>query len=145
MNPVKDRVDAWAGLLRRLGRRVTATRLAVYEALIQATNHPTADEIYRRVRQRLPSISRATVYNTLETLVADREAGVLLEDSSGPARFDGARERHHHFVCRRCGRIEDVRARELDRLPAPRGVGRVDSHSVTFRGVCRRCDPALRR
>jgi len=145
MVPVKARVNAWTARLRQQGRRVTAARLAVFEALIQARRHPTADEIYRQVRQRLPSISRATVYNTLDTLVEDREAGVLLEESSGPARFDGKRERHDHFVCRRCGRIEDLHAPALDRLPAPRGVGRVDSHSVTFRGVCRRCDTTLRR
>lgn len=140
MVPIKDRLAAWAAGLRRRGRRVTASRVEIFRILAESKNHPTADEIFERARRRFPTLSRATVYNTLDALVEAGEAAALrLDPGGGPARFDGNRERHHHFVCSQCGRIQDVHDPGLDRLPAPRGVGRVESHIVTYRGVCRRC------
>lgn len=140
MNPINQRLNAWAASLRSRRRRVTAPRIEIFRILASAKNHPCAEEIFERARRRFPTLSRATVYNTLEVLVEAGEAAVLrLDTPAGPARFDGTKERHHHFVCSHCGRIQDLHDPVLDRLPAPRGAGRVESHTVTYRGVCRRC------
>jgi Fe2+ or Zn2+ uptake regulation protein len=85
------------GLRRKFGERgahVTKQRLSVYEYLAEVTHHPTAEEVFRSVRQRLPKISLATVYKNLEALVACG-AATKLTYGDGAARYD-VRTDHHY-------------------------------------------------
>jgi Fe2+ or Zn2+ uptake regulation protein len=77
------------------------------EELRESKIHPTAADVYESVRKRLPKISLATVYRTLESLAA---MGVIrkLETTGREYRFDGDVEPHHHLRCRICGRFEDI-------------------------------------
>ena len=108
------------------GLRVTPQRLDVYSELARSGDHPTAETIHRRVSERLPTITLDTVYRTLGTL---EEVGLVtrLSVMGGSARFEANMDRHHHFVCSRCGYTLDVYSPKLDRvrldneLP-PRGV-----------------------
>jgi len=86
--------------------RWTRQREAVYEVIQQAEKHLTAQEIYDRVRERLPGIAYATVYNALAYL---QEAGLVrtLNVGGGPTLYDRRTERHDHVVCRRCGKVVD--------------------------------------
>jgi Fe2+ or Zn2+ uptake regulation protein len=72
-----------------------------------AESHPTAEEIHRLVRRRLPGVSLGTIYRNLRVLVG---AGLLKELPGPHARFDANTRAHHHFMCERCGRIIDVDA-----------------------------------
>jgi Fe2+ or Zn2+ uptake regulation protein len=94
--------------LEDAGCRYTRQRAAVYEYLHAACDHPTTDEIYQAVRQRMPSISLATVYNALDALVA---AGLAtrLTYGDGPARYDCRGEEHYH--------LRDLRTDEVRDLP----------------------------
>ncbi|MEX2598790.1 MAG: Fur family transcriptional regulator [Dehalococcoidia bacterium] len=104
-------MEALVSKLRAAGYRLTPQRQAVLEALVFSTQHPGAEDLYREVVVRHPSMSRATVYKTLEML---REMGEVLElefrDGSNPAnRYDGVRTYSHpHLVCTKCGAVEDV-------------------------------------
>ena len=89
------------------GLRCTPQRFAVMAALMEHTEHPTAVEIFEAVNRRDPHSSRATIYNNSRHLVeAGSVRGAALEDRS--ARFDANVIRHHHFICDRCGNVEDM-------------------------------------
>lgn len=132
--------------LRGAGMKLTAQRLAVLEYLQRAAGHPTADEIGAALNRRLPQASRATVYNTLRAL---RDAGLVSELRVGDAaaRYEANLDRHHHFVCRRCGRLEDVGPAAVA-APAPDAVGAgytVETFEVVLRGLCAACGKKLKR
>lgn len=108
------RVEAFRQLLAREGYRVTPQRLAIYEALVASPTHPSAEELYRRVRERYPMISPATVYNTLQLLV---RLGLATElGFHGETRYDGNPQAHANLLCLGCRRIYDLEEELLDRV-----------------------------
>ncbi|MFA3877869.1 Fur family transcriptional regulator [Streptomyces sp. MMCC 100] len=130
------------GRLRERGWRLTAQRRVVAEVLDGDHVHLTADEVHARAAERLPEISRATVYNTLRELVHRGE--VLEVSTDGRAkRYDpNAHRPHHHLLCSRCGSMRDVRPTgdPLADLPPSRSFGfTVSEVEVTYRGICPDC------
>jgi Fur family ferric uptake transcriptional regulator/Fur family peroxide stress response transcriptional regulator len=127
--------------LRDRGQRVTSQRLVIHRALRELDRHATADQVLTAVRGRLPGISLPTVYATLELF---EQLGVVrrVSGAPGPALYDPRPEPHHHLVCTRCGRVEDVEAR-LDLTPAHRAATRHGfrpAHSeVVISGLCAEC------
>jgi Fur family peroxide stress response transcriptional regulator len=125
-------------VLREHGWRVTAQRIAVFEALRECGSHPTADEVFEVATARIQAISIRSVYQALHELAELGEVRTV-HIVPGAARFDPNTSRHDHLVCDVCGEITDV---VLD-LPAfrPDEVGefRVDSTDVLIRGVCGVC------
>jgi Fur family iron response transcriptional regulator len=100
---MKDLLQA----LRAHGIQPTAQRLAVARFVLEAKTHPTADEVWERVRRQSPTLSRATVYNTLNLFVEKR----LLRTQAvreGALVFDPRVQRHHHFIDEETGEIHDV-------------------------------------
>ena len=98
--------------LEAFGFRCTPQRLAIYDHLIRADGHPTAEEIFHAVRPSLPKISLATVYKTLEVLVAIGVSSRLTGfEESGSARYDARREEHYHFRCLQTGAVYDLPTR----------------------------------
>jgi Fur family iron response transcriptional regulator len=93
--------------LRTHGIQPTAQRLAVARFVLGAKSHPTADEVWERVRRQSPTLSRATVYNTLNLFV---EKGLLRTQAvrEGALVFDPRTARHHHFIDEETGAIHDV-------------------------------------
>ena len=143
---VARRVERFSAALRSSGFRLTHQRLEVVREVASTDIHPDADRVFRRVRERVPTISLDTVYRTLGTLadlgLVNRVTGV-----TGAARYDANTSRHHHFICTQCGLIQDIESDGLDDLGVPArasGFGRVDSVEVRFRGVCRECAEADR-
>jgi Fe2+ or Zn2+ uptake regulation protein len=123
------------------GLRCTTQRYAVMEFLIDHKGHPTAAEIFEAVNRVDPRSSRATTYNNLRDLVkAGLVREVAVEGRAG--RFDLEGMRHHHFVCDRCGNVEDVEWYDVPR-PASRSLGRrlVRECQLIFRGLCPKCAP----
>jgi len=126
---------------RKHGLPLTIQRTVILEALADREDHPAADQIYEAVRERLPSISRTTVYRVLETLVRIGLAVKTCTPGSS-VRFDPRTERHHHLVCAQCDRVIDVLEPTLDRLVLPRArrAGfEIRDYSVHFRGLCGTC------
>lgn len=130
-------------VLEARGQRCTAQRTAVYRFLHGTDIHPTAEEVFLRVRSELPGISLATVYKSLETLVGCGLARKLsYADTS--ARYDGRTEPHLHARCLACGGIADVPGRlpsaELVPLDSQAGHFRVTGCRVELTGYCTQCD-----
>ena len=125
--------------LEGAGLRCTAQRYAVMAFLMDHKGHPTAAEIFEAVNRVDPLSSRATTYNNLRDLVkAGLVREVAVEGRAG--RFDLKGMRHHHFVCDRCGNVEDMEWYDVPR-PASRSLGRrvVRECQLIFRGLCAKC------
>lgn len=120
--------------LREHGIQPTPQRLAVAEYVMSAREHPTADRVWERVRKRCPTVSRATVYNTLNLLVRKGliRTQVLKE---GTVVFDPHVDSHHHFIDTDTGRIYDIpwHAIKVSGLAMLRGFD-VREYQVTLRG-----------
>jgi Fe2+ or Zn2+ uptake regulation protein len=94
-------------ILRECGIQPTPQRIAVVEFILHTKAHPSADQVLKRVRQQCPTISRATVYNTLNLLV---EKGLLKAQilKEGTVVFDSNIKQHHHFIDEDTGNIYDI-------------------------------------
>ena len=94
-------------VLKSRGIQPSAQRVAVAQQILDAHDHPSADEVFARVKRRFPMVSRATVYNTLNVLV---EKGLLraLVLAEGKVVFDPKTDAHHHFIDEGSGTIHDV-------------------------------------
>lgn len=136
---IERREAALVAALKGAGLRLTHQRLEVVRELAAAHDHPDADELCRRVRGRVPTISLDTVYRTLAVFV---DRGLVARVTTPRAtRFDPDLAPHHHFVCTSCGELYDVpprfaAVRAVEAIP---GVGRVRTVCVEFHGVCAAC------
>jgi Fe2+ or Zn2+ uptake regulation protein len=134
--------------LKRAGLKLTAQRQAIVRHFASDATHPTAQELYDRLRPEFPQMSFATVYNTLDALAAAGLSGTLRLGQA--ARFDPNTEPHHHLVCESCGAIADMPAPSLAPSPAAvRRLGRaapgfkVRAVERIYRGLCAACDQNL--
>lgn len=112
----------------------------IWEAIKDDTSHPTADQIYEKVRKRVPNISLGTVYRNLQKLVADEKLRVLMLGRS--QHFDPLTQRHQHFICETCNRVYDVfveRHNEIQPAKLPHAGFKVTSHQLAFYGTCKDC------
>lgn len=123
------------------GLRCTPQRYAVMAFLMESHRHPTAAEIFAAVNRLDPRCSRATTYNNLRDLV---KSGLVREVAveGRAARFDAKGTPHHHFICDRCGAVEDLEWYDVPK-PAARSLGkrRLRECEVIFRGLCTKCGP----
>jgi Fe2+ or Zn2+ uptake regulation protein len=127
--------------LESSGLRCTAQRYAVMAFLMEQNRHPTAAEIFEAVNRADPRSSRATTYNNLRDLV---RAGLVREVAveGRAARFDAKGMRHHHFICDRCGNVEDIAWYNVP-MPASGSLGKriLRECELIFRGLCTKCVP----
>ncbi len=127
--------------LKSRGLKITPQRLAIIEVLEGNRSHPSAEDVYKRLIERYPTISYATIYKTLETLC---ELGELMEVNIEPhkKRYDPFTEPHHHFLCVRCGKIDDIPLEEVPMPPVPdevRDKYGIVGMCVYFYGLCPGC------
>ena len=123
-----------ADLLKERGIQPSAQRVAVAQYALTTDEHPSADQVWARVKRTFPFISRATVYNTLNLFV---EKGLLqaLVIAEGRVVFDPKTDRHHHFLDEETGSIHDVpwEALEVRHVGTLRGYD-VRAYQVVLRG-----------
>jgi Fur family ferric uptake transcriptional regulator len=120
---------------------MTRQRQVILEEFRNANSHLTADDVYNRVRQRLPKISLGTVYRNLEIL---SEAGVIGKLEMGGAQkiFDGRPNEHYHIRCIKCGRVDDVPGRPAHAIEDIFGDTlnyQIVGHHLVLFGVCPDC------
>ena len=123
---------------KSLGLKLTPQRLAILEFLENNTSHPSAEDIYNVLKERFPSLSFATVYNTLEILVKKSLIKELVIEK-GKKRFDARVIPHHHFVCKRCGKIIDIDEKYEIKIPEELTGCEVKEYQVVFYGYCEDC------
>jgi Fe2+ or Zn2+ uptake regulation protein len=122
-------------------RTLTPQREAVLQVIRESENHMTASEIFAAAREVLPSISYATVYNSLKYL---KDTGLVHEISfgNGASRYDRETERHDHAICTSCGKLVDFDltvTNDLVRAAARKTRFLPESIHLTLRGLCPDC------
>ena len=131
-------------LCRENGIAVTHQRQVLYETMKTMHGHPSPEEVYARVKKKVPAISLATVYKNIHIFV---ESGVFREVSMhhGSVRVEMNGEAHHHVVCSKCRKITDIGEKELGfvarRRRLPDGF-MVERYAVDVIGVCAKCQTA---
>ena len=130
-----------AGQKIKTEEKLTRQRDAVLQVIRSSEDHPTANEIFQAAREHLPTISYATVYNSLRFL---KEAGLVheIKFGDGASRYDRETERHDHAICTDCGKLVDFdlpEAAELIKAAARKSKFRAASVQLTLRGVCPEC------
>ena len=133
--------DRAADAMVHNGHRLTPQRREIYEVLLAERDHPTATEVFLRAKQRLPALSLATVYNSLEALV---QCGLVKQVNveREATRYCPNLDEHNHFVCEKCGKVFDIpvgsksRRAQLSEIPEGFVVHRVET---TYYGLCPHC------
>lgn len=140
--------DAMLRDLKQAGLKLTPQRIAIVRLFAGDDSHPTAQDLYERLRPEFPTMSFATVYNTLDALARAGLAGIVrLPGKRGDAaRFDPNTSAHHHAVCDGCGAVLDIAAGTLE--PTPGAVKKMKRAAPGFtvraveriyRGLCAKC------
>ena len=128
-------------ICRHEGVKVTHQRIEIFREIARTGDHPDAEQIFTRVRKRMPTVSLDTVYRTL-WLLNDLRLVTTLGSSRERTRFDANLSSHHHFVCDLCGYTRDFYSTELDNITLPDSVdslGKIEGTHVEVRGVCQSC------
>ncbi len=125
--------------------KLTSQRAIILGFVKENYTHPTVDGVFRHVKDRLPRISKKTVYSNLQFLCSK---GLIQEVRiKGVLRYEPKQLPHPHTFCRKCGRIEDVKLSnlisELDKPAKKLKDFDVDFVSITFYGVCKKCKGGL--
>jgi len=128
------RSDAY---LRQKGIKASYQRVAIFDYLRHTTSHPSVSQIFGELHPTIPSLSRATVYNTINLFV-DRKIAVPVQVDGPEARYDLADPRHAHFHCVVCQSIYDI---PVDEIAKPAGLVGFDvqESQIHFKGICPRC------
>jgi len=124
-----------------LGLRETKQRVAILDELRRDKSHPTADELYRRVKRRMPRISLGTVYRNLE-LLSDRGVIDTLDLAGARRRYDADRSDHHHIRCSGCGRVDDLAGEPpccLEEAFKNTCGYKITGHRLELVGLCPKC------
>jgi len=138
---VEARVEAFRKACASRGLKATHQRLEIYRELASTEGHPDAYTIHRRVCERIPTISRDTVYRNLKML-AEHGLISIVGMSHERLRFDAETGFHHHFVCVRCGLIRDFYSPRLEDIECPEeaeAFGDPVSLHFEIKGVCNAC------
>ena len=139
---LEERIEAFEGICRRAGLKVTPQRIAVYRVLVESTAHPSAEAVWREVKKDIRNISLDTVNRTLLTL-SKIDAAFIVEGSGGAKRFDGNLDDHQHFKCVGCKKIFDVYHEPFNNIEVPveiDGKFCVLRTTVYFEGFCNDCN-----
>jgi len=130
-----------SSVLKTKGYKLTPQRMVILDILHHTGAHLTADDIYLKVKERVPSVNRSTVYRTLELL---ESLGTVVRSELGTSHVYHHSEEghHHHLVCRNCGRVVDCDERILipleNQLAEKYGFA-ADLHHHVIHGICKHC------
>ena len=130
--------EKYVKLLKENSIKITPQRLEILRYLDENRTHPTADQIYAGLKEKNPSLSKTTVYNSVETL---NNHGIiqLLTLSYLEARYDFRSDMHHHFLCKKCGNIIDIDIK-CPNIGKMLEIGhKVEEVHGYFKGICKKC------
>lgn len=138
---VEERIRELERVCRSRGLPLTIQRRVVFEAIVKRNDHPTADQILEQIKDRVPDISRTTIYRILDTFV---QLGLITKicHPSAVARFEPKLHQHHHLVCVHCEQIIDLEDERLNSVAFPdvrRQDFEITDYHIHFRGICSAC------
>ena len=138
---IAERLSELEKLCRQQGLPLTVQRRVVLQEVLEHDDHPTADQILEAVKDRVPGISRTTVYRSLDKL-ADMGLIRRLHHAGASSRFDGRTHRHHHLICKVCSKVIDLEDQKLDRTRVSHVSNKgfdVEDFSIHLIGTCSEC------
>jgi Fe2+ or Zn2+ uptake regulation protein len=111
-------------------------RIKILEYLIQNKNHPTVDMIYQELVNRIPTLSKTTVYNTLKLFV-DKKIVALINIEDNETRYDVDTTFHGHFKCKKCNEVYDIKTE----MPILKDMDdfQIDEYHLYLKGICKKC------
>jgi Fur family peroxide stress response transcriptional regulator len=141
MMDFQQQIQQFEQICKDAGLKVTHQRLEVYRELLKAHDHPSAETLFKRLEERLSTLSLDTVYRTLATF---EKLGLVhrLETVESQARYEALITPHHHFVCDTCNQVVDFfwpSFESIDLPPDLTRIGTVDRTSVVVHGTCAAC------
>ncbi len=133
-----DCLEKYVKILKENNIKITSPRLVILKYLSENLSHPTADQIYTDLKTNNPSLSKTTVYNSLETL---EQHGIIqsITISGSELHYDLNRGMHHHFYCKKCGRIYDIPL-SCPNIEKMSNYGhKVEEVHGYIKGICKEC------
>ena len=126
------------------GIRPSMQRLAIMDYLINHPIHPTIDDVYQALTNKVPTLSRTTVYNTLRMLSENQAAQMITIDEHRVC-YDGNVESHVHFYCKKCGKIIDLFGEQAPKLEGEKTVegNIIQEEQLYYKGICAKCAKKL--
>lgn len=130
-------------IFREVGIRLTQQRLLIYRELVSRCDHPDVERLYHSIKPRLPKISLFTVYRTMNKL-EDADLIHRVVTWKGHARYDGNIEEHAHFLCEKCGKVEDIVMKPecegmLDHAKSCVKGCEIHRVNILMTGICEEC------
>lgn len=129
--------DNIVDILHQAGIKPSQQRIKIAEYLLMSDRHPSAEDVFHELKKTLPTLSLATVYNTLHIL-AEKGLVRALATNQPRIRYDFESGKHGHFVCEQCARIYDFALVPTNAHPELEGF-QVNSEDVVLRGICNAC------
>ncbi len=140
-NTTYTALESFKDICVKAGLKATHQRLQIYDEMVKALDHPTAEALFERLREAMPTLSLDTVYRTLATFEQHQIIKRVKTDRH-KTRYEAKMNRHHHFICQKCEVITDFNWSEFDKDKLPeevRRLGTIIDHSITVSGICRNC------
>lgn len=130
-------IQRLAANLKDSGIKPSIQRIKIFEYFFRNRNHPTAEKIYQDLSTELPTLSRATVYNTL-SLFKEKHLIKIVSSEDQNARYDLTGNEHGHFYCRQCHEVYDFPYNYADSYARLEGFS-IESEEIIIKGVCKKC------
>lgn len=130
--------EKYVKILNSHSMKITSPRLEILKFLDEHHTHPNVEEIYSSLKKKHPSLSRTTVYNSLETMEKNKIVQSLTI-SGLELRYDIKHKLHHHFLCKRCGTIFDIDITCPNMNKILQGDHYVEEVHGYFKGICKNC------
>ena len=136
-----ETIEKITKILKSNGLKITPQRLMIFKVLENNTTHPSAEEVYTRVKETYPTVSFTTIYKTLETLKKLGEIKELIIDEDRK-HYDPNTNTHHHVICSGCKKILDIFDDFSPYIKLPDAVKNdytVSGFQIAFYGTCKEC------
>ena len=126
------------------GIRPSMQRLAIMDYLINHPIHPTIDDVYQALSNKVPTLSRTTVYNT-PRMLSENQAAQMITIDEHRVCYDGNVESHVHFYCKKCGKIIDLFGEQAPKLEGEKTVegNIIQEEQLYYKGICAKCAKKL--
>ena len=124
--------------LKDHGIKPSYQRIRIFQYLLDSHNHPTVDTIYKALCPEIPTLSKTTVYNTLNLFVEKGIVSVVIIEEN-ETRYDLVSDTHGHFKCQECGTVYDVECQEANFHQEFLGNCKIEEKHFYFKGICKNC------
>jgi len=129
-------------MLIEKGIKPSIQRIQIYKFLMENRGHPTAKDIYEKISEKIPTLSKTTVYNSIK-LFANKGLLNPIKTIEGEVRYDIDTGFHPHFLCRKCGKIYDLDSTTISEEKKEIDGHLIEKQRICYSGICKKCREKL--